>query len=128
MSRDTECFSMYSLMSRRTMLSSVSKSASARALESSVLPTPVGPRKMKEPVGREGSDRPARARSTASDTALTASSCPTTRSCSCSDRRSSFSRSDSSSRVTGMPVHLATISATSSGRTSSRSRRGASPS
>ena len=38
--------------------------ASARA--SSVLPTPVGPRKMKEPIGRLGSFSPARARRTAS--------------------------------------------------------------
>jgi len=74
MSRDTECFSIYSLMSSRTMLSSVSNRASARALESSVLPTPVGPRKMNEPVGRAGSESPARARSTASATAVTASS------------------------------------------------------
>jgi hypothetical protein len=33
----------------------------ARALVSSVLPTPVGPRNMNEPIGRFGSCRPARA-------------------------------------------------------------------
>ena len=59
--------SMYSLMSMRTMASSSSKRNSARALASSVLPTPVGPRKMNEPMGRRGSQRPARARRTASD-------------------------------------------------------------
>ena len=53
---------MYSLMSMRTMFSSVSKSASASVLASSVLPTPVGPRKMNEPIGRRGSLMPERAR------------------------------------------------------------------
>ncbi len=49
MSRATECFSMNSLMSRRTMCSWESNRNSARALHSSVLPTPVGPRKRKLP-------------------------------------------------------------------------------
>ena len=49
---------MNSLMSMRTMASSVSKSSSARALHSSVLPTPVGPRNRKLPMGRCGSPRP----------------------------------------------------------------------
>ena len=40
---------------------------------SSVLPTPVGPRKMNEPIGRFGSCSPARARRTALETAWTAS-------------------------------------------------------
>src|SRR5436189_117138 len=57
MSRATACFSMYSLMSMRIMLSSLSKSDSASARASSVLPTPVGPRKMNEPMGRLGSFR-----------------------------------------------------------------------
>src|SRR5947199_1187598 len=61
MSRATACFSMYSLMSRRTMACSSSKRNSARARANSVLPTPVGPRKMKEPSGRLGSCSPARA-------------------------------------------------------------------
>ena len=43
-------------------------------LGSSVLPTPDGPRKMNEPVGRVGSFRPARARRIALLTAVTASS------------------------------------------------------
>lgn len=42
------------------------------ARESSVLPTPVGPRNKKEPIGRFGSLRPARARRTAFATASTA--------------------------------------------------------
>ena len=54
-------------------------SASARA--SSVLPTPVGPRKRNEPIGRWGSESPARERRIALETAVTASSWPTTRVC-----------------------------------------------
>ena len=50
--------------------------ASDRA--SSVLPTPVGPLKMNEPIGRFGSLSPARVRRMAGDTALMASSWPTT--------------------------------------------------
>ena len=78
---------------------------------------------MNEPIGRRGSLIPARARRTASATSRTASSWPITRSCRTSSRRSSFSRSPSSSRATGIPVHRATISAISSSVTSSRSRR-----
>src|SRR5216110_1994704 len=50
-SRDTACFSMYSDMSMRTMLCSSSNRNSASARAVSVLPTPVGPRKMNEPIG-----------------------------------------------------------------------------
>src|SRR5690625_4887443 len=52
-------------MSMRTIARSSSKRNSASALASSVLPTPVGPRNRKEPVGRSGSEIPARARRTA---------------------------------------------------------------
>src|SRR5665647_514018 len=52
---------MYSLMSRRIRAPSSSKRNSARARASSVFPTPGGPRKMNEPMGRLGSLRPARA-------------------------------------------------------------------
>ena len=38
----------------RTMFSSESNSASANVLASSVFPTPVGPRKIKLPMGRRG--------------------------------------------------------------------------
>ena len=44
------------------------------ALANSVLPTPVGPKKMNEPIGRFGSFNPARARRTALEIAVTASS------------------------------------------------------
>lgn len=52
---------------------------SAKALAVSVLPTPVGPRKRKDPIGRFSSDRPARARRIALATLVRASSWPTTR-------------------------------------------------
>ena len=64
---DTECFSMYSLMSSWMSASSSSKRNSASVLASSVLPTPVGPRKMNDPPGRFGSFRPARVRRIARD-------------------------------------------------------------
>jgi len=105
---------MYSDMSIRTMAFSSPNMASASVLHSSVLPTPVGPRNRKEPMGRLGSFRPTRLRRMALATAVTASSCPTTRWWSFS---SSFSRrmdSSSVSRVTGMPVQPATTLAMSS--------------
>src|SRR4051795_8056227 len=61
-SRDTACFSMYSDMSMRIIASSSPNRNSASVRASSVLPTPDGPRKMNEPVGRFGSFRPARER------------------------------------------------------------------
>ena len=56
--RATACFSMYSDMSTRIMAFSSSNRYSASARTSSVLPTPVGPRKMKLPMGRLGSLKP----------------------------------------------------------------------
>ena len=106
-------------MSMRTMARSSSKRYSARAFASSVLPTPVGPRNMNEPVGRSGSAIPARARRTASLTSRTASAWPTTRLPSSSSMRRSFCVSPSSSRPAGMPVQAATTSAMSSAVTSS---------
>ena len=55
------CFSWYSDMSIRIIACSSSNRNSASARASSVLPTPVGPRKMKLPSGRLGSCSPARA-------------------------------------------------------------------
>ena len=117
--RDTVCFSMYSLMSMRISAFSSPNMASASALHSSVLPTPVGPMNMNEPTGRLGSFRPARARRTARAVADMASSCPITRSCSTFSRPSKRALSLSVRRVTGMPVQAATISATSSASTTS---------
>mmetsp|Transcript_44283 Transcript_44283/g.76522 ORF Transcript_44283/g.76522 Transcript_44283/m.76522 type:complete len:284 (+) Transcript_44283:628-1479(+) len=113
---------MYSDMSILTRASSLSKSCAARALHSSVLPTPVGPRKTRLAMGFWGSLRPARDRCTASATARTASSCPITRSCSLSSRRRSFSPSAASIFVAGTPVQASTTAATPSAVTSSLSR------
>ena len=74
---------------------------------------------MNEPIGRCGSCRPARARRTAVDTALTASAWPTTRLPICSSMRSSFSFSPSSMRSTGTPVQRDTTCATWSAVTAS---------
>ena len=70
-------------------------------LRSSVLPTPVGPMKMNDPIGRLGSCRPARARRTAFATATIASRWPITRCPRRSSILSSLSRSPSSSLETG---------------------------
>ena len=61
---------MYSDMSMRIIASWESNMNSASARASSVLPTPVGPRKRKVPIGRSGSDSPARERRSASETAV----------------------------------------------------------
>ncbi len=61
-SRETVCFSPYSLMSSEISAFSSSNRNSASALASSVFPTPVGPAKMNEPEGRFGSLSPARVR------------------------------------------------------------------
>ena len=109
-------------MSMRTMLFSSSNRVFASVFASWVLPTPVGPRNKKEPIGRFGSEMPARERRMASLTRRTASSCPTTFSCRMSSMCSSFSRSPSMILATGMPVHLPTTLAISSSVTLSRSR------
>src|SRR3954453_13773974 len=67
---------MYSDMSMRAMARSSSNRNSASALDSSVLPTPVGPRNRNEPIGRLGSPRPARLRRTASERARTGAAPP----------------------------------------------------
>ena len=78
---------------------------------------------MNEPMGRLGSCRPERLRRTALATASTASSWPTSRWWMRSSSTSSFARSVSIIRETGMPVHALTTSAISSGPTSLRSSR-----
>ena len=109
------------------MACSSSKRNSARARAVSVLPTPVGPRKIKEPMGRLGSLRPARERRMALATMPSAASWPTTRSRKRSSIVMSFFTSPSSMRETGMPVHLLTILAMSSSSTSSFNMRAAPP-
>ena len=116
----TLCGSIYSLMSSRIIADSSLNSADESVRASSVLPTPVGPRNMKEPIGREGSLSPALARRMARETALTASSWPIIRSCRRCSRCSSLSVSLWLSSLTGMPVHALTTSAISSAVTVQR--------
>ena len=99
------------------MLSSESKRFLARHLASCVLPTPVGPKNRKVPMGRPGSLSPARLRRMARTTVSTASSCPIT-----SLRRRSFMAmrrcpSLSATLLTGMPVMRDTTHAMSSAST-----------
>ena len=83
-------------------------------MASSVFPTPVGPKKINEPIGWFLFDIPERERLTAFDTADIASSCPITRFLKCSSNYKSFSRSDESILSVGIPVHFETILAISS--------------
>ena len=96
------------------MASSLSNRNSANVLHNSVLPTPVGPSIKKELLGRFCSDKPARDRRIALATALTALSCPTTRSLNCCSISNSFSCSPLNILLTGMPVQRDTTSAISS--------------
>ena len=118
MSRETLNFSMYSDISSCTRASFSPKTSSARALARCVFPTPVGPRKMKEPMGRFGSLRSARERRRALASAWTASCWPMTRDCRVSPILSSLERSPSPMRVRGMPVHFEMTCFTSSSPTS----------
>lgn len=102
---------MYSDMSKDRSASSELNRNSASALESSVLPTPDGPRKMNEPAGRFGSFKPERERRMALESAVTASSWPMMRSCRTPSMRSSFSVSASVRLLTGTPVDMDTTSA-----------------
>src|SRR5438270_862567 len=108
---------MYSDMSTRMSAFSSPNRYSASVRASSVLPTPVGPRKMNEPTGRLASLSPARERRMARDTALTASSWPMIRPCSASSMRASFADSFSSSLLSGIPVQRETMNSMSSSPT-----------
>ena len=105
---------MYSDMSTRISAFSSPKRYSARVRASSVLPTPVGPRKMNEPTGRRLSLRPARERRMARETAATASPWPTMRPCRASSMRASLADSFSSSLDSGIPVQRETMYSMSS--------------
>ena len=105
----------------RTTASSVSNKKAANALHNSVLPTPVGPKNKNEPIGRLGSDSPARERRIALQIAVTAWLCPIMRLCNASSIFNNFSFSLSSIFATGICVHLDTTSAISSSVTLLRS-------
>mmetsp|Transcript_17918 Transcript_17918/g.25966 ORF Transcript_17918/g.25966 Transcript_17918/m.25966 type:complete len:249 (-) Transcript_17918:10-756(-) len=114
---------MYSDISSRIIASSVSNINSLSALQSSVFPTPVGPRKMSDAIGFDGSFNPARDLWIASVTTLTASSCPINLSLSLSPIDKIRALSLSSIFCAGMPVQMETTLAISSATTSSRSMR-----
>ncbi len=75
MMRETLYFSINSLMSKRISVSGLSKSSLESTLASSVLPTPVGPTKIKE-AGRRRGLICTLLRRIAAETAETASPCP----------------------------------------------------
>ena len=108
------CFSIYSDISILTIWFSSPNWASAKALLSSVLPTPVGPKNKNEPIGLLGSFIPALALLIAVAIDLIASSCPTTLLCKILSIFNNFSASSSSILFTGIPVHIETISAITS--------------
>ena len=122
MSLDTEYFSMYSLMSIRTMFCSSSNKVAASVLANSVLPTPVGPKNKKEPIGFVGSLIPALERIMASVTLVTPSSWPITRLCSSDSRFRILLLSPSVNFATGIPVQREMILAISSSVTLSCTR------
>ncbi len=101
-------------MSKRMRDFSEPKRNWARVRAISVLPTPVGPRKRKLPMGRAGFLRPARERRMARARAEMAFSCEMTRLCSSSSTRSSLAVSSSLMDVMGTPVQRLTTSSMSS--------------
>jgi len=114
------CFSIYSDISRVMRESSFPKRNSAKAFPNSVFPTPEGPKKIKEPIGRRGSLSPARDLRIARDTAFTASSWPISLLWISSSMFTSRCFSSIANRETGIPVQLATTAAISSSVTKGR--------
>ncbi len=94
MSRATLWRSINSDISKRSMERSSSNKKLVKVRASSVLPTPVGPKKRKLPMGFLGSLRPTLARLMAAETADTAVSWPMTLLPNMLSIVASFSRSD----------------------------------
>ncbi len=106
----------------RMSASAEPKRNSASVFAKSVLPTPVGPRNRKEPMGRVSEEMPTRARTIARASVAMASRCPRTvaqRSRSILVKRHS---SSPSSECTGISVMRETACATSSAKIDSASR------
>ena len=118
-SLETLCFSMYSDISILMIFRSESNNASDKALASSVLPTPVGPKNINEPIGLFSAFKPALALKIAWLTASIPSSWPMTLLCKIFGKFKSLSFSLSTNFDTGTPVHCETTSAISSSETSS---------
>ena len=110
---ETECFSISSDMSKRIIERWLPNKNSARHRATSVLPTPVGPRKRNEPTGRCGFFKPARERRIARAKAEIAGRCEITRLCNSFSMRRSFFDSPSLSETIGMPVQRAMTSSMS---------------
>ncbi|CAI8370442.1 MAG: Uncharacterised protein [Cryomorphaceae bacterium] len=108
---------MYSLMSSRISDSCESNISSDKVLVSCVLPTPVGPRKINEPIGLLGSFSPTLFLRIAFTTFSTASSCPIILALILSVINESFFLSCDAILFTGMPVIIETTSATFSSET-----------
>ena len=103
---------MYSLMSIRIKASSESNNSLAKTLANWVLPTPVCPKKIKEPIGRFGSFNPARFLCMERAIFITASFCPITFPSMSSGNLASLLLSVCAIRFTGIPVIIETTSAT----------------
>ena len=99
-------------MSIRIIEDSLSNNNFDNSLANCVLPTPVGPKKINEPIGLFGSFNPTRFRCIAFTIFATASSCPITLPFSWSAIKDSFAVSFSATRLTGIPVIIAITSAT----------------
>ena len=108
---------MYSLISIRIIFSSLSNNNSVNFLANWVFPTPVGPRKINEPIGFLGSLSPALLRCIAITIFLTASSWPITLDLRVDSISANRSISCAATRCTGIPVIMATTSATCSSST-----------
>ena len=104
---DTVCFSINSDISTLIREFSVPNIASASAFESSVFPTPVGPKKRNEPIGLSGSLSPTLPLRIALATAATASSCPITLLCKVS---SSFDTTEAISSSSTIRLFLLILS------------------
>ena len=108
---------MYSLISKRISDSCESNISSDKALVSCVFPTPVGPKKMNEPMGLFGSFSPTLLLRIAFTTFSTASSCPIILALILSVIDESFFLSCEAILFTGIPVIIETTSATFSSDT-----------
>ncbi len=98
---------------------SLSNNSLASTFANCVLPTPVCPKKINDPIGLLGSFNPARFLCIALTTFPTASSCPITLPLICSGNFESFLLSVCAILFTGMPDIIETTSATLSSLTSS---------
>ena len=120
MRRVVENFSIYSLISMRTIVSSESNNSLANTLANWVLPTPVCPKNINDPIGLLGSFSPVRLRLIALTTFSTASSCPMIFDFIMAESSASLFISVCAIRLTGIPLIIETTSAMCSSVITSR--------